>query len=85
MLNKKFKGIIKMTLDQLKPGEKGRIKRIRAKGLLDRRLSGLGLYPGIEISVVRNAPLKDPMEIEIQGNFLSIRRQEAGFVETEEL
>lgn len=74
-----------MTLDKLKPGEKGRIKKITATGLLDRRLSGLGLYPGLEIAVIRNAPLKDPIEIELEGNYLSIRRQEAGFVETEQL
>ena len=37
----------------------------------------MGLTKGAEVKVVRNAPLKDPMEIEVRGYNLSIRKDEA--------
>ncbi len=70
-----------ITLDRLKPGSRCVIKRITANGSLDQRLMDFGFYPGIEIKIIRNAPLGDPMKLEINSRFLSIRRDEARFVE----
>ena len=72
-----------MTLDQLKPGDKAEIKRISALDKLGQRLLDMGLYPGTGLEVIRNAPLKDPMEIQVEGSFVSIRHDEACFVEVE--
>lgn len=68
-------------LSKVFPGNNVNIKRVSAVGKLGQRLMDLGLYPGLEVKVVRNAPLRDPIEIEINGYLLSIRRCEAKYVE----
>ncbi|MFP4265947.1 MAG: ferrous iron transport protein A [Desulfonatronovibrionaceae bacterium] len=73
-----------MTLGDQKPGKVCRVKSIKAEGGLWQRLMDLGLYPGLEIRMVRNAPLNDPLEVEVDGVFVSLRRKEAGFVEVDE-
>jgi ferrous iron transport protein A len=70
-----------MTLDQLKPGSGGIIKKISALDKLGQRLMDMGVYPGQNLKVIRNAPLNDPMEVEIEGYFVSLRHDEARFVE----
>ena len=72
-----------MTLDQMKPGGQGRIKKISARDRLGRRLIDMGGYPGTLLKVVRNAPLQDPMEVELDGYFVSLRHDEARFVEVD--
>jgi len=41
----------------------------------------MGVYPGLNLKVIRNAPLEDPMEIELDGYYLTLRHEEAKFVE----
>jgi ferrous iron transport protein A len=72
-----------MTLDQLKPGSEARIKRLSARDKLGQRLMDMGIYPGLRLKVIRNAPLEDPMELELDGYFISLRHDEARFVEVE--
>ena len=72
-----------MTLDQLKPGDQGRIRRLSVKDRLGQRLIDMGVFPGLRLKVVRNAPLNDPMEVEIEGYFISLRHDEARFVEVD--
>lgn len=72
-----------MTLDELRPGTVTVMKDLTAIGALGQRLMDLGFYPGAEISVVRNAPLVDPVELELDGYHVSIRHDEARHVEVE--
>ncbi|BBO76499.1 iron transporter FeoA [Desulfosarcina widdelii] len=72
-----------MTLDQLKPGSEGRIKKLSVRDKLGQRLMDMGVYPGLKLKVLRNAPLEDPMEVELDGYFVSLRHDEARFVEVE--
>ena len=72
-----------MTLDELKPGENGTIKKLSIKDKLGQRLMDMGIYPGLTLNVVRNAPFEDPMEVEIDGYFISLRHDEALFIEVE--
>ena len=72
-----------MTLDQLKPGSEGRIKKLSVRDKLGQRLMDMGVYPGLKLKVLRNAPLEDPMEVELDGYFVSLRHEEARFVEVE--
>jgi len=72
-----------MTLDQLKPGSSARIKRLSVRHKLGQRLIDMGVYPGVQLRVIRNAPLEDPMEIELDGYFVSLRHDEARVVEVE--
>jgi len=75
----------KTTLDHLAPGTRGRVLALTATGDLGQRLMDLGFYPGVEFRVIRNAPLMDPFEMEMMGYCVSIRHQEAGFVEVQSL
>lgn len=70
-----------MTLADMKPGEGGQIKSFSAEGVLAQRLIDMGVYPGVNFNVIRYAPLFDPIEIEAEGTFVSLRRDEARFVE----
>ncbi len=72
-----------MTLDQLKPGSHCRITRLSVRDRLGQRLMDMGIYPGLHLRVVRNAPLDDPMEVEVDGQFVSLRHAEARFVEVD--
>ena len=70
-----------MTLDEMKPGSEGTIKRLSIRDKLGQRLMDMGVYPGLKLKVIRNAPLEDPMELELDGYFVSLRHDEARFVE----
>jgi ferrous iron transport protein A len=72
-----------MTLDKLQPGNTCRIKKLSARDKLGQRLMDMGVYPGLRLRVIRNAPLEDPMEVELDGYFVSLRHDEARFVEVE--
>ena len=74
-----------MSLDEIRPGERCRIKRMMASGLLGQRLLDMGFIPGVEIEVIRNAPLIDPVEIRLGEYQVSIRHEEARYVEVEPL
>ncbi|MBN2124778.1 MAG: ferrous iron transport protein A [Deltaproteobacteria bacterium] len=74
-----------MTLDKMRPGEQCRIKKLAVRGKLGQRLLDMGVYPGLKMKVIRNAPLEDPMELELEGYFVSLRHEEARFVEVEPL
>jgi ferrous iron transport protein A len=65
------------TLDRLAPGESGAIARIEGDPAIARRLMELGLVPGTTVSMVRCAPLGDPLELTVRGVHLSLRRTEA--------
>jgi ferrous iron transport protein A len=72
-----------MTLDQINPGGECRIRRLFSGDALCGRLLTMGVYPEVKVRVVRNAPLFDPMEVEIQGRYFSLRRKEARFIEVD--
>ncbi|MFH1135296.1 MAG: FeoA family protein [Pseudomonadota bacterium] len=72
-----------MTLDRLKPGDQALITNLSIRDKLGQRLVDMGVYPGMRIKVVRNAPLEDPMEILLDGRRLSLRHDEARFVEVD--
>jgi len=66
-----------MTLKDLKPGESGIVVSIGEKGPIRRRLMDMGVTPGATIEVVKVAPLGDPIEVNIRGYELSLRKDEA--------
>jgi len=75
---------MKIRLNELKPGEKGRITGWTGS-FPPARLLEMGLLPGTIIEVVRFAPLGDPIDIKVKGYHLSVRKQEAEQVEIERL
>jgi ferrous iron transport protein A len=69
------------TLDRIAPGESARVATVARSGSLTQRLLEMGLVPGARVRMIRAAPLGDPLEIEIDGYLLSLRRAEARLVE----
>ena len=66
-----------VTLRDLKPGETGTVRRVRAHGELRRRLLEMGFISETVVRVIRRAPLGDPIEVVLHGYHLSIRRTDA--------
>jgi len=67
-------------LSELKPGEEGVISKIIRSGIITRRIADMGLIPRTKIKVIRKAPLGDPIEFEVRGYNLSLRKEEADLV-----
>jgi len=67
-------------LSELRPGEEGVVTRIVGKGVAVRRIADMGLIPGTKVRVLRKAPLGDPIEFEIRGYNLSLRKDEANLI-----
>lgn len=72
-----------MNLSMLKPGEKGRIIKIRTIGQMKRRLMDMGVLVGEEVIVEKLAPLGDPIQFRIKNYSLSLRKKEAELIEIE--
>ncbi len=68
-------------LAELPIGGKARVSTILGSDELTMRLLEMGLTPGVEVSVVGAAPLGDPLELELRGYRLSVRRSEAARVQ----
>ncbi len=67
-----------IPLSEVPVGQSGVIIRLDLAGPLRRRLLALGLLTGVTVTVTRVAPLGDPLELEVKGYRLSLRRGEAG-------
>ena len=69
------------TLADLAIGGRGRVLQIHGLDDISLRLLEMGLTPGVEVLVVGAAPLGDPIELELRGYQLSVRKSEAARVE----
>ncbi len=70
-----------MTLADLKNGEKAVIVKVKGSGAFRKRIIEMGFIVGKEVTVIKNAPLKDPIEYNILGYDVSLRRTEAALIE----
>jgi Fe2+ transport system protein FeoA len=74
-----------MNVTELKLGEIGKIIGIVTKDLsLKMKLTNMGIIKGEIIKVLKIAPLGDPIEVEIKGYNLSLRKNEACYIKLEE-
>jgi ferrous iron transport protein A len=71
------------SLAQLERGQSAKVVQVSGSGDIGRRLMEMGITPGIEIRLVGSAPLGDPLEYDLRGYRLSLRRSEAEQVEIE--
>jgi len=69
------------TLATLAMGGVARVTQVQGQDEISLRLLEMGLTPGVEIRLIGTAPLGDPLEIEVRGYRLSLRRGEAARVE----
>lgn len=72
-----------MKLTEFQPGDEGVILMVKGEGRIRRRLFDMGVTPGAKVLMVKKAPLGDPIEIVIRGYDLTLRKDEAEFVEME--
>lgn len=72
-----------MTIRQMKKNQLGVISAIRADGEMGRRIRDMGLVPGTEIKIQGRAPLHDPVALRLLGFTLTLRNNEADFIDVE--
>ncbi len=74
-----------MTLKEIKIGQKVRIVKVGGEGALRQHFLDMGVIPGVKLTLVKLAPMGDPMEIQIHGYRLTLRLSEAEQIEVKEL
>ncbi|HNW73996.1 MAG TPA: FeoB small GTPase domain-containing protein, partial [Bacteroidales bacterium] len=69
------------TLHDLNQGESGIILKVRGRGSFRKRITEMGFVKGKRVTVVKAAPLQDPIEYRIMGYYLSLRQRESKLIE----
>ncbi|MFP4046956.1 MAG: ferrous iron transport protein B [Bacteroidales bacterium] len=70
-----------MRLSDLQNKESAIITKVRGRGAFRKRIMEMGFVKGQKVTVIKNAPLKDPIEYNIMGYDVSLRRSEASLIE----
>ena len=65
------------SLDRLELGQRARVVDVKGRGPIRVRLLEMGFVPGVEVALVKRAPLGDPLELRLRGFHVSLRRAEA--------
>ncbi|HLB32632.1 MAG TPA: FeoA family protein [Chthoniobacterales bacterium] len=71
---------MRLPLSQLQLGECGIVRQLPEKQVLASRLREMGLLKGTEVTLMRRAPMGDPLEIRLRGYSLSLRNVDAAEV-----
>ena len=71
------------TQKDAKVGETVRVKKLYGEGPVKRRIMDMGITKGVDLHVRKVAPLGDPMELNVRGYELSVRKADAEMIEVE--
>lgn len=71
------------TLRDVKIGESVKVKALKGEGPVKRRIMDMGITKGVEINLRKVAPLGDPIEVNVRGYELTLRKSEAENIEVE--
>ena len=71
------------TLKDVKVGETATVVKLHGEGAVKRRIMDMGITKGTELFVRKVAPLGDPMELNVRGYELSVRKSDAEMIEVE--
>lgn len=71
------------TLKDIKPGDSAVITKLHGAGPLKRRIMDMGLTKETQVTVRKVAPLGDPIELNVRGYELSIRKEDAEQIEVQ--
>lgn len=71
------------TLKDAKVGETVRVRKLYGEGPVKRRIMDMGITKGVDLHVRKVAPLGDPMELNVRGYELSVRKADAEMIEVE--
>ena len=74
-----------MDITNLEIFESAIIEKISGKGHLRLRILEMGILPGVEVKLVKKAPLGDPLDIFVRGYELSLRKEEAKLIKVRKL
>ena len=74
---------MRINLRDMHNNQAGRIVSIKVSGELGRRIRDIGLVPGTEIKIQGRAPLYDPVALRVRGATLTLRNNEADYIEVE--
>jgi len=74
---------MRISMRNMHDNQTGTIASIKVSGELGRRMRDMGLVPGTEIKVQGRAPLYDPVALRIRGATLTLRNNEADYIEVE--
>jgi Fe2+ transport system protein FeoA len=74
-----------MLLCELRIGQSAKVTALNNSEEIKERLNNIGLTKGVVVTLVRIAPLGDPMEIKVRGFYLALRNSEAEKIEVEKL
>lgn len=69
------------TLREAKVGDTVTVVKLHGEGAVKRRIMDMGITKGTDLHVRKVAPLGDPMELNVRGYELSVRRADAGMIE----
>ncbi len=72
-----------MTLREVQVGQSAKVLKLNGTGPVKRRIMDMGITKGQVVSVIRVAPLGDPMEITVRNYELSVRKADAEMIEVE--
>lgn len=72
-----------MTLKDVKVGQSVTVVKLHGQGAVKRRIMDMGITKGTELYVRKVAPLGDPMELNVRGYELSVRKADAEMIEVE--
>ena len=72
-----------VNLREMKTNETGIIRTVGAEGELGRRIRDMGIIPGARIRLRGRAPLFDPVAVQVSGTTLTLRNNEADFIDVE--
>lgn len=72
-----------IMMRQMRDNQAGIIRSVKATGEMGRRLRDMGLVPGTEIKIRGRAPLYDPVALRMMGFTLTLRNNEADYIEVE--
>ena len=79
--NRKRKGITMRTLKEAGIGQTVKVVKLHGEGAVKRRIMDMGITKGVEIYVRKVAPLGDPVEVNVRGYELSLRKSDAEMIE----
>jgi len=72
-----------INLRKMAINQSGTITTVKVSGELGRRIREMGLVPGTEITIKQRAPLNDPVALRIMDGTLTLRNNEADYIEVE--
>ncbi|NNF99343.1 MAG: ferrous iron transport protein A [Desulfobacteraceae bacterium] len=75
--------MLTVNLRRMKKNQTGTITAVNARGELGRRIRDMGLVPGTQVTIKGRAPLYDPVALRLMGFTLTLRNDEANYIDVE--